>query len=308
MFLMNQTLSRRSALRKITGGTAALAAAASLSHRLRAADDADRPKLKGNIHHSVSAWCYNSLFNPGKDKPAKMTFEDFCHECSKLGLESVELLGAADWPKVKKAGLTCAMCNGPDNIPYGWNRLDHHDVLLPKFEQAIPEVAGFGFPNIITFSGNCNGMSHDEGLENCVTGLKRLVPIAEKHKVTVCMELLNSKRSHKDYMCDHTAWGVEVCKRVGSERLKLLYDIFHMQIMEGDMIDTIRENKQYIGHFHTGGVPGRNEIDDTQEINYAAVMRAIVATGYKGFVGQEFVPKQPDALASLKRCVQICDV
>ena len=135
---MNQTLSRRSALRKITGGTAALAAVASLSHRLRAADDADRPKLKGNIHHSVSAWCYGSLLNPSKDKPAKMTFEDFCGECYKLGLESVELLGAKDWPTVKKAGLTCAMCNGPDNIPYGWNRVEHHDVLLPKFEQAIP--------------------------------------------------------------------------------------------------------------------------------------------------------------------------
>jgi hydroxypyruvate isomerase len=305
---MNQTLSRRSALRKITGGTAALAAATSFSHRLGAADDASHAKLKGNIHHSVSAWCYSSLFNPGKDKPAKMTFEDFCRECSNLGLESVELLGANDWPKVKKAGLTCAMCNGPDSIPYGWNSVEHHDDLLAKFEKAIPQVAEFGFPNIITFSGNRKGMSNEEGLENCVKGLKRLVPIAEKHKVTVCMELLNSKRSHKDYMCDHTAWGVEACKRVGSDRLKLLYDIFHMQIMEGDMVDTIRENHQYIGHYHTGGVPGRHEIDDTQEINYPAVMKAIVATGYKGFVGQEFVPSRPDALASLKQCVLICDV
>ena len=305
---MNETLSRRSALRKLTGGAAALAAAASFSHRLQAADDAARPKLKGNIHHSVSLWCYGSLLNAGKDKPAKMTFEDFCRECYNMGLESVELLGAADWPKVKKAGLTCAMCNGPDNIPYGWNRVEHHDDLLGKFEKTIPQVAALGFPNIITFSGNRKGMSDEEGLENCVKGLKRLAPIAEKHNVTVCMELLNSKRSHKDYMCDHTAWGVEVCKRVGSERLKLLYDIFHMQIMEGDMIDTIRENHQYIAHYHTGGVPGRNEIDDTQEICYPAVMRAIVATGYKGFVGQEFVPKRPDALASLKQCVLICDV
>jgi hydroxypyruvate isomerase len=305
---MNQTLSRRSALRRITGGTAALAAVTTLSHRLQAAEDAARPKLKGKIHHSVSAWCYGSLFNAGKDKPAKMTFEDFCRACANMGLESVELLGPNEWPAVKKAGLTCAMCNGPDSIPYGWNRVDHHDVLLPKFEKAIPEVAESGFPNIITFSGNRNGMADEEGLENCVKGLKRLVPIAEKHKVTVCMELLNSKRSHKDYMCDHSAWGVEVCKRVGSERLKLLYDIFHMQIMEGDVIDTIRENHQYFGHYHTGGVPGRNEIDDTQETYYPAVMRAIAATGYKGFVGQEFVPKRPDALASLKECVLICDV
>jgi hydroxypyruvate isomerase len=305
---MNRNLSRRSALCKITQGAATLAAVAALPPRLQAADDTQVPKLKGNIHHSVSAWCYNGLFNGSKDKPAKMTFEDFCRECSKLGLESVELLGPDQWPAVKKAGLTCAMCNGPDNIPYGWNRVDHHDVLLPKFEKAIPQVAEAGFPNIITFSGNRKGMSNEEGLENCVKGLKRLVPIAEKHKVTVCVELLNSKRSHKDYMCDHSAWGVEVCKRVGSERLKLLYDIFHMQIMEGDLVDTIRENHQYFGHYHTGGVPGRNEIDDTQEIHYPSVMKAIVATGYKGFVGQEFVPKRPDALASLKQSIQICDV
>jgi hydroxypyruvate isomerase len=225
-----------------------------------------------------------------------------------MGLESVELLGASEWPAVKKAGLTCAMCNGPDSIPYGWNRVEHHDVLLPKFEQAIPQVAEMGFPNIITFSGNRKGMSNEEGLENCVKGLKRLAPIAEKNYVTVCMELLNSKRDHKDYMCDHTAWGVEVCKRVGSEHVKLLYDIYHMQIMEGDMIDTIRENHQYFAHYHTGGVPGRNEIDGTQEINYSAVMKAILATGYKGFVGQEFVPKGANAMASLKECVLICDV
>jgi len=305
---MNQSLSRRSALSKITGGTAALAVAANLPRRLQAAEEAASPKLKGNIHHSVSAWCYGGLFNPGKLKPASMSFEDFCRECAKLGLESVELLGAKEWPAVRKAGLTCAMCNGPDTIPYGWNRVEHHDDLLPKFEKAIPQVAEAGFPNIITFSGNRNGMSDEQGLENCVKGLKRLVPIAEQHKVTVCMELLNSKRSHKDYMCDHTAWGVEVCKRVGSERLKLLYDIFHLQIMEGDVIDTIRENHQYIGHYHTGGVPGRNEIDDSQELYYPAIMKAIVATGYKGFVGQEFVPKRPDALASLKQCVLICDV
>ena len=305
---MNQRMSRRSALGKIGGSTVGLAAAAGLANQLHAAEPADRAKLKGNIHHSVSAWCYGGLWSAGKNKPAKMSFEDFCRECASMGLESVELLGAAEWPAVKKAGLTCAMCNGPDNIPYGWNRVEHHDDLLGKFEKAIPQVAENGFPNVITFSGNRKGMSDEEGLENCVKGLKRLAPIAEKHKVTVCMELLNSKRSHKDYMCDHTAWGVEVCKRVGSERLKLLYDIFHMQIMEGDMIDTIRENHQYFGHYHTGGVPGRNEIDDTQEIYYPAVMKAIVATGYKGFVGQEFVPKRGDALASLKQCVLICDV
>jgi hydroxypyruvate isomerase len=305
---MNHRISRRSALGKIGGGTIGLAAAAGLAGRVQSAEPTQQAKLKGNIHHSVCKWCYGSLLNPGKDTPAKMSFEDFCRACASMGLESVDLLGPSEWPTVKKAGLTCAMCNGPDSISYGWNRLEHHDDLLPKFEKAIPEVAAMGFPNIITFSGNRNGMSDEEGLENCVKGLKRLAPIAEKHKVTVCMELLNSKRNHKDYMCDHTVWGVEVCKRVGSERFKLLYDIYHMQIMEGDLIATIRENREYIAHFHTGGVPGRNEIDDTQEIYYPAVMRAIVATGYKGFVAQEFLPKQADALASLKECVLICDV
>ncbi|HOK77067.1 MAG TPA: TIM barrel protein [Verrucomicrobiota bacterium] len=304
---MKSKITRRSALSQIATSAAAVGLVSSIPGQVVAADE-QRAKLKGNIHHSVSAWCYGSLFNPGRNRPAKMTFEDFCRECYRMGIESVELLGRDEWPIVKKVGLTCAMCNGPDSIPYGWNRVEHHDDLLAKFEKAIPEVASNGFPNIITFSGNRKGMSDEQGIENCVKGLKRLMPIAEKHKVTVILELLNSKVDHKDYMADHTAWGVEVCKQVGSERLKLLYDIYHMQIMEGDLIRTIRDNIQYIGHFHTGGNPGRNEIDSTQEINYPAVMAAIVATGYKGFVGQEFVPKRPDPLASLKQAIEICDV
>ena len=300
-------MSRRSALRTITGGTAALTAVASLPRRLLAAEAA-APTLKGHIHHSVCLWCYGALLNASRDKPAKMSFEEFCSACAKLGLESVELLGPSQWPSVKKAGLICAICNGPDNISYGWNRIEHHDDLLAKFEKAIPQVAENGFPNIITFSGNRRGLKDEEGLENCVTGLKRLVPIAEKHKVTVCLELLNSKIDHHDYMADHSAWGVELCKRVGSEWLKLLYDIYHMQIMEGDLVRTINDSRQCIGHYHTGGVPGRNEIDDSQEINYPAVMRAIAASGYKGFVGQEFISRRPDALASLSQAIQICDV
>jgi hydroxypyruvate isomerase len=311
---MKNTLSRRSALKSMMGSAALLGSSTALTTGLAGAAEA-QARLKGNIHHSVSAWCYGSLFNPGKNKPARMTFEDFCRECAALGLESVELLGAKEWPVVKKVGLSCAMCNGPDGIGYGWNRVEHHDDLLPKFEKAIPEVAENGFPNIITFSGNRKGkdkwgeysLSDEEGMENCVKGLQRLVPIAEKHKVTVILELLNSKVDHKGYMADHSQWGAEVCKRVGSERLKLLYDIYHMQIMEGDIIRTIKENGRYFGHYHTGGNPGRNEIDDTQEIYYPAVMRAIVASGYKGFVGQEFVPKG-EPLASLKKAVEICDV
>src|SRR5215471_1183805 len=174
--------------------------------------------------------------------------------------------------------------------------------------KSTPIVAEHGYPNIICFSGNRDGMSDEQGLENCATGLKRIAPIAEKHKVNVCMELLNSRHDHKDYMCDHTAWGVELVKRVGSERFKLLYDIYHMRIMEGDLIAHIRESHQYYAHYHTGGVPGRGEIDDSQEINYPAVMRAIIETGFKGFVAQEFVPKRADVLASLRQGVQICDV
>lgn len=298
----------------MAAGAAALGSVSALAPAVRAADG-ERAKLKGNIHHSVSAWCYGKLFNPGKNKPAPMSFEDFCGECAKLGLESVELLGAKDWPAAKKAGLTCAMCNGPDNIGYGWNRVEHHDDLLAKFETAIPEVAANGFPHIITFSGNRKGkdkwgeysLTDEQGMENCVKGLKRLMPIAEKNKVTVILELLNSRVDHKGYMADKSAWGVELCKQVGSERLKLLFDIYHMQIMEGDIIRSIKENGAYFGHYHTGGNPGRNEIDDSQEIYYPAIMKAIVASGYKGFVGQEFVPKR-DPLKSLAEAIQICDV
>ena len=290
-------------------GTAAVVSASSvLSPVLQGAEAIEsRTPRKGRIHHSVSAWCYGSLFNAGKNRPAKMSFDEFCQICYRMGIESVELLSPPQWPAVKKAGLTCAMCNGPDSIPYGWNRVEHHDDLVAKFEKAIPEVAANGFPNIITFSGNRRGMGDDEGLENCAKGLKRIVGVAEKNKVNVVLELLNSKVNHKDYMGDHTAWGVELCKRVGSERFKLLYDIYHMQIMEGDLIRTVRDNHPYLAHFHTGGNPGRHEIDDTQEIYYPALMRAIVDTGYKGFVGQEFVPSR-DPIKSLAEAIEICDV
>lgn len=292
---------------KHLAGAAALAGLAPLTPSVVAADAAP-VRLKGRIHHSVSKWCYGRILDDGKGKAGRLSFDDFCKACAGMGLESVELLGIEDWPVVKRNGLTCAMCNGPDSIGYGWNRVEHHDDLVAKFEKAIPQVAEFGFPNIITFSGNRKGMADEQGIKNCVQGLKRIVGLAEQHKVTVILELLNSKVDHKDYMADHTAWGVEVCKLVGSERLKLLYDIYHMQIMEGDMVRTIRDNIQYIGHFHTGGNPGRNEIDDSQEIFYPAVMRAIAESGYKGFVGQEFIPKRADAMASLRQAIQICDV
>lgn len=286
-------MTRRSAIRTMAG-SATLLGAASLTPTLPAADD--NGKLRGNINHSVCRWCYG-----------KISLDDLCKAAVEMGITSIDLLSENEWPVAKKYGLVCAMCNGPDSIGYGFNRLEHHDKLVEGFERMIPKVAEFGFPSIICFSGNRRGLDDQKGIENCVVGLKRLMPVAEKHKVTVCMELLNSKVDHKDYQCDHTAWGAEVVKGVGSERFKLLYDIYHMQIMEGDIIRTIQQNHQYIGHYHTGGNPGRNEIDETQEIFYPAVMKAIVKTGFKGWVAQEFIPKR-EPLVSLRQAIQICDV
>ena len=291
--LMTTHVSRRTALRTLASGVAFVGASA-LTPSLSTA--AESPRLKGKIHHSVCRWCYG-----------KISLEDLCQAASSMGIASIDLLGPDEWPVVKKHGLICAMCNGPDQIGYGFNRLEHHDKLVEGFERMIPQVADAGFPNIICFSGNRRGLDDEKGIENCVIGLKRIMKLAEDKKVNVVMELLNSKVDHKDYQCDHTPWGVEVCKRVGSERCKLLYDIYHMQIMEGDLIRTIRDHHAYIAHFHTGGNPGRNEIDDSQEICYPAVMRAIAATGYQGFVAQEFIPKR-DPLTSLRQSIQICDV
>jgi len=295
---MKTPISRRSALARITSSSAVAVAAASLTHRLRAADDAAGTALKGRINHSVCKWCYS-----------KVSLEDLCTAGKKMGLQSVELLQFSDFPTLKKHDLICAMVSGvPGGIENGLNRLENHDKIAEWFEKTIPVVAEAGYPNIICFSGNRRGMADEQGIENCAIGIKKFIATAEKHKINVVMELLNSKVNHKDYMCDHTPWGVELCKRVDSERFKLLYDIYHMQIMEGDLIATIKKSHQYIAHYHTGGVPGRNEIDDTQEIHYPAVMKAILETGYKGHVAQEFIPKRPDVLASLKQGVEICDV
>lgn len=288
--------SRRAVLKTALAGT--LAAPLSLSEAFAAADRALGADLKGKINHSVARWCYG-----------KVPLEDLCRQAKEMGITSVELQGPEEWPTIKKHGLTCALPWGAGSgIEKGFNDPARHDELIASFEGIFPKVAAAGYDKIICFSGNRNGKSDEEGLENCAKGLKRLMASAEKHKVTMVMELLNSKVNHKDYQCDHTAWGVELCQRVGSERLKLLYDIYHMQIMEGDVIATIRKYHPYFAHYHTGGVPGRGEIDETQELQYPAIMRAIVETGYKGYVGQEFVPKRPDAMASLRQAVQICDV
>jgi hydroxypyruvate isomerase len=193
------------------------------------------------------------------------------------------------------------------SIPHGFNRPEHHDTLFALYEKLIAESAAAGFTNVICFSGNRDGMDDEQGLEHCAVGLKRLMPLCEKHGVTLTMELLNSKVNHKDYMCDHSAWGAALCDNVGSERFKLLYDIYHMQIMEGDVIRTIRDNHRYFGHYHTAGNPGRNEIDATQELNYRPIVEAIVATGFKGYLAQEFIPKR-DPMTSLRESIDICDV
>lgn len=253
---------------------------------------------KGNINHSVCRWCYD-----------KIPLEDLCKAAAEMGIQSVELQGPDEWPIMKKYGLTCAMANNAGmGIERGWNRIENHQKLLESYEAAIPKVANAGLTNLICFSGNRAGLDDEQGIKNCAEGLKKLMPIAEKHKVNIVMELLNSKVNHKDYQCDKTPWGVELCKAIGSERFKLLYDIYHMQIMEGDVIATIQKYHPYIAHYHTGGVPGRHEIDETQELYYPAIMRAIVETGFKGHVAQEFIPAKPDAIASLKNGVAICDI
>ncbi len=250
----------------------------------------------GSFRHSACRWCYK-----------KIPLDDLAREGKRIGLESIELLDPEEWPVVQKHGLTCAMANGVTKIPEGLNRLEHHAVMVPGMIERIGACADAGLPNVICFSGNRAGMDDELGLANCAIALKQIVGAAEKHRVTVCMELLNSKVDHHDYMCDHSAWGVELVKRVGSERFKLLYDIYHMQIMEGDVVRTIRDNHAYIAHYHTGGVPGRHEIDQTQELNYAAIARAIKEVGHRGFVAQEFIPAR-DPLTSLAEAVAICTV
>jgi hydroxypyruvate isomerase len=259
--------------------------------------DAMTPTLgAGRLKQSVCRWCYD-----------KIPLDTLCRDVAAMGFKSVELLSENEWATLKPFGLTCAVSNGPSTIPVGFNRLNEHDRLVKESERLLPLVAAAGIPNMIVFSGNRAGMSDGEGMENCAIGLRRIMPLAEKLGVTVIMELLNSKVDHKDYMCDHTAWGVELCKRVGSERFKLLYDIYHMQIMEGDVIRTIRDNFRYIGHYHTGGVPGRHEIDDAQELNYPRIMTTLAELGYTGFVGQEFIPAR-EPMVSLREAYALCNV
>jgi hydroxypyruvate isomerase len=282
---MSNVIGRRQLLKGVAAGAAL--AAAGLGGRTAEAEEA-KPQLKGRIKQAACGGVF----------PKGLSFEDKCKLMKELGLYGHDLLGPKDFDMLKKYGLICTMVTGSLGIAKGFNRKENHEACVAKAKEAIEATAAAGFPNIIIMSGNREGMADDVGLANCV---------AEEKKVTVCMELLNSKRNHKDYMCDRTAWGAEMCKKVGSPRVKLLYDIYHMQVQEGDVIATIKEFMPYIGHFHTAGVPGRNEIDDSQELYYPAIMRAIVDLKYEGYVTHEYGPKK-DALESLKKAIAICDV
>ena len=248
--------------------------------------------------HSVCRWCYND-----------MTLEELCDMAKECGIQSIELLNPDEWDVVLKRGLQVALSNGSSlGIPKGWNRLKHHGQLQADLLKIIPQAQEKGISQIIVFSGNREGLSDEEGIEMCAKGLDPIVKIAQQHNVQIVMELLNSKVNHPDYQCDLTPWGVKLVDKIGSPHFKLLYDIYHMQIMEGDVISTITKYKDYIGHYHTAGVPGRHEIDQSQELNYPAIMKAIAANGFTGYVAQEFIPVSGDPLKSLKEAIKICSV
>ncbi|HKD73062.1 MAG TPA: TIM barrel protein [Candidatus Acidoferrum sp.] len=260
-------------------------------------DSLARVAGKPRIRQSASRWCYQ-----------KIPLEELCTKGAEMGLEGIDLLNEEEWEIPRQYGLVCSIgYGGGGEIPNALNRVENHARIEAAFRKSIPHAAKAGVPNLITFSGNRDGLSAEEGSRNSVAGLNRIKKVAEDHGVTICLELLNSKVDHKGYMCDHTAWGVRVIEEVNSPNVKLLYDIYHMQIMEGDLSQTIIANSRWIGHFHTGGVPGRHELDDSQEVNWAGVMRAIASTGFQGFVGHEFIPTR-DPMASLRQAVALCSV
>ena len=292
------TSTRRTVLKNIALGTSAIIVAPAISCAAKIQGE-KKYTLKGNINHSVCRWTYNFL-----------PLEELCKAVKDIGFSAIDLVGPKDWPVLQKYGIFSSMCYtaGENSLTKGWNNLAYHDVLIKDMTEVIPLAAKAGYKNVICFSGSRNGMDDETGLKNCTGGLKKIISLAEKNNIIVQMELLNSKVDHKDYMCDHSPWGIELCKRIGSENFKLLYDIYHMQIDEGDVIRTIQDHHQYLGHYHTGGVPGRHEIDETQELYYPAIMRAILKTNFKDYVAQEFIPAGEDKVASLREAVKICDV
>lgn len=292
------TLNRRQVLRGAAAGSAlALLGSAAHAGQQILPPPPDAPKRNNRIKQSVSRWCY-----------AKIPLDDLCKAAVGMGLKGIDLLQPDEFEVPRRYGLICTMGYvDAGTIPKALNRIENHDAIEAGLRKNVPLAAKAGVPNVITFSGNRMGMSDEEGAKNTIIGLKRVRSIIEDHGVILNMELLNSKVNHHDYMCDHTEWGVRVVEEVGSPNIKLLYDIYHMQIMEGDLVDTIKANIKWLGHFHTGGVPGRHELDDTQEVNWAGVMRGIASTGYTGYVAHEFVPTG-DPLTSLRKAVDLCDI
>lgn len=292
-------ISRRGMLATSAVVLGTLASGDRLAAATRGASEHAEPRDAGRIRQSVSRWPYSSIPLP-----------EFARAAKAMGLAGIDLLQPEDWPVVHDAGLVCSMgypTKRDDFIATGFNDRANHPMLLRELEATIPRAAAAGVPNVIAMFGNRRGRSDAQGMENCIVGLKQIAPLAEQHGVTVCVELLNSKVDHKDYQGDHTAFGAAVIRGIGSPRVKLLYDIYHMQIMEGDVIRTVRDNLAAIGHFHTGGVPGRHEIDGSQELNYRAVAQAIADAGFTGFLAHEFEPTR-DPLTSLKEAVAICAV
>jgi hydroxypyruvate isomerase len=291
-------MDRRKVLKSALAGSAAAALGPSAALAATAQAPAPAATQRHNrIHQSVSRWCYQ-----------KIALDDLCKAAVGMGLKGIDLLQPEEFEVPGRYGLICTMGYvDAGTIPKALNRLENHDAIEAGLRKNVPLAAKAHVPNVITFSGNREGMSDEEGARNTVIGLKRVRSIIEDHGVTLNMELLNSKVNHHDYMCDHTAWGVKVVEEVGSPNIKLLYDIYHMQIMEGDLVSTIRANSKWLGHFHTGGVPGRHELDDTQEVNWVGVMSGILSTGYTGYVAHEFVPTG-DPLTSLRQAVDLCDI
>lgn len=296
---MKEHYSRRKLIKVMALGTTVAMAAPAMA--LTNSEKNDKPafKFKGNVNHSVCQWTYSYL-----------PLEELCKTVKEIGFSAIDLIGPKDWPMLQKYGIYSSMCytSGENSLTKGFNDPTQHDRLIKDYLDIIPKMKEAGYKSVICFSGNRNGMDDETGMRNCAEALKKIMPLAEKNGITVMMELLNSKVNHKDYMCDRTDWGVGLCKMIGSKSFKLLYDIYHMQVDEGDVIRTIRDNKEYIGHYHTAGVPGRNEIDETQELYYPAIMRAIVDTGFKGYVAQEFIPTATDKVGSLVEAIRICDV
>jgi hydroxypyruvate isomerase len=297
-----KTTNRRNALKTIATGSIAAAAAPLLPSFEQCRPSHTDFILKGNINHSVTQWTYGFL-----------SLEELCIEVKKIGLKAIDLLAPSEWATIKKYGLNCSMCYtaGKRSLTEGWNRKENHEWLIKDYLEAIPLVADAGYKNLICFSGNRNGLDDETGMKNMEEGIKKIIGLAEQKGVIVQIEVFNSKIDHKDYMADKSAWAVELCKRIGSPNFKILYDIYHMQINEGDVIRTIQNNHEYFGHYHTAGVPGRHEINETQELYYPAIMEAIVKTGYTGYVAQEYIPTgktNEEKLAALKDAVKRCDV